>query len=428
MNGPAATRAELAPPLLTSTEALDWLEEAGKLEDEILRQARRTAGGEVIWFDPSSLRKEERQPSRLGPYLYDGLTGVALFLAAMEHIEPREGRRDCIFAALASLRRRLQALAAHPPAASDQPLDLGGFVGLGGYIYAFVLMGRWLGEAALIAEAAEIATRLTADRIAADEALDVMSGCAGAALALLVLDGVSPGALRGEASPLERAVACGEHLLSRRTSIDGAPRAWPAKGRPPRCGFAHGAAGIACCLTRLFARTGVSSFREAAEEGVAFEDLHYDPQHGDWPLLGIPGERFATSWCSGAPGIALGRLGMLALGTGPVRQGLQIALHATVTCSKPTFDSLCCGSMGRAEVLLQCHEVLGEERLLTAAEAIASRVVQQSRERDGRYCWRGPGDARFFPSFFAGAAGVGYTFLRLARPSFLPCVLSLEAV
>jgi lantibiotic modifying enzyme len=82
--------------------------------------------------------------------------------------------------------------------------------------------------------------------------------------------------------------------------------------------------------------------------------------------------------------------------------------------------------MGRADILLQACKVLGEDRLRVAAEDTASRVVLRSRERHGRYYWPGSGDRRFALSFFAGAAGVGYTLLRLARPSHLPCVLSLE--
>ncbi len=395
------------------------------MEDQILEHARRTPGGEVIWLHPRSFRDEGAQPARLGPHLYDGLTGVALFLAAMEHVEAREGRRDCILSALASLRRQLRELAAHPKAVHEQHLDLGGFVGLGGYIYAFLLIGRWLGEPDLIDEAAELATLVTPDRIAADGALDVMSGCAGAALALLALDRVSPGSVQGRATPIERAVACGEHLLSCRVSVDGEPRAWPAKGLPPRCGFAHGAAGIAACLTRLFTHTGEVRFREAAEEGAAFEHLHYDPEHGDWPLPVASGRRFITSWCAGAPGVSLGYLEMLELGIEPVRQDLRAALDTTAACSKPAVDSVCCGSMGRSEVLLRAYQVLGERHLLEAAETTASCVVLQSRERN-HYRWTGPGDERFFPAFFTGAAGVGYTLSRLAQPSLLPCVLSLE--
>ena len=117
---------------------------------------------------------------------------------------------------------------------------------------------------------------------------------------------------------------------------------------------------------------------------------------------------------------------MLALGSEPSRQDLRAALDTTSACSASPIDSLCCGNMGRSEILLQAHAALGDECLLAAAEATAFRAVLRSRGQDGRYSWTGPGDERFFPSFFTGAAGIGYSLLRLARPSLLPCVLALE--
>ncbi len=404
----------------------DWLEEAGLLEDQLLQQARRTPDGEVIWLHPKSFREGVTQPVRLGPDLYKGVTGVALFLAAMEHVEPREGRRECILSALASLRRQLRDLVASPETGGDPSHPLGGFAGLGGYVYGFTLIGRWLGEPELIAEAAGIAALITPDRIAADDALDVMSGCAGAALALLALGRLYPDTVRGTA-PVEQAIACGEHLLTRRVATEVGPRAWPCNGKPPRCGFAHGAAGIAYCLARLSELTGESEFRAAAEEGVAFEHLHYDPECRDWPLLGLSKPYVMSSWCNGAPGIALGRLGMLGLGNSEyAQQDLGAALQATQTPSSRGGDFLCCGHMGQAEVLLHAYEVLGEEHLLQATEEIASQVVSRNRDRDGLYRWLVPGDDRFAPTFFRGATGVAYTFLRLARGFQLPCVLSME--
>jgi type 2 lantibiotic biosynthesis protein LanM len=419
MNGLAVPAA--VPPLASGP--IDWLEEASSLEDLILDHARKTPGGDVIWLHPASFRGESPKQVRIGWNLYDGVIGVALFLAALDRVEESDGRRQTILDTLAPLRRHLRQ---EREAARDPFPDLGGFTGLGGSIYAFSLLGRWLGEPELTADAAWLAALLTPARIAADTALDVMSGCAGAALALLALERTSPECSKGRETLRERAVACGEHLLSQRVASDGGPRAWAAKGLAPLCGFAHGAAGIACCLARLYERTGDSRFRDAAEEGVAFERLHYDPEHGNWPVLRAPGRPFMTSWCSGAPGVALGRLGTLPLATEAVRQDLRAALDTTAACSLLGIDSLCCGNLGRAEVLLQSHQVLGEERLRRAAEATASQAVRRSRDEGGRYRLPGHGDDGSAPFFFTGAAGIGYALLRLARPSLLPCVLALE--
>jgi lantibiotic modifying enzyme len=403
-----------------------WLGEARSLADQIWAHARTGSGGAPLWLLPAPPDDQAREASALRPHLYDGVTGVALFLAAMEHATGSSDLRERILHALAPLRCQLKRLAAQPEEARDLPFKLGGLIGLGAYVYSFLWIGRWLEEPELLAEAAEIAVLITPDRIAADDSLEIAQGCAGALLSLLALDREAPRANAG-LTPLERAIACGEHLLLRRVSAGGQPRAWAAAGRPPLCGFAHGAAGISHALARLFERTGEASFREAAAEGIAFERLHYDPERGNWRFLGSSGPAFVTSWCHGAPGIALGRAATLHLfDDRRLWAETRAALETTATAADAGGDFLCCGEMGKADILLYAHETLGGERLLEAATGIATRVVSRSRQNRGRYRWFASGD-RFALSFFRGAAGVGYAFLRLARPGLrLPCVLLLE--
>jgi lantibiotic modifying enzyme len=421
----------LQPPLAPSQGRGDpaqmaWLGEARSLADQIWAHARTGRDGAPFWLTPVPPGDQARETSPLGPHLYDGVTGVALFLAAMEHAAGSSDLRGRILQALAPLRRRLGRLAEQPDAARALPLKLGGLIGLGAYVYGFLWIGRWLEEPELLAEAAALAALITPDRIAADDSLEIVQGCAGAVLALLALDREAPRAVAG-LTPLERAVACGEHLLRRRVSAGGQPRAWPAAGRLPLCGFAHGAAGISHALARLFERTGEARFREAAAEGIAFERLHYDRGRGNWRFLGSSGPAFMTSWCHGAPGIALGRVALLHLFDDPrLWAETRAALETTATAADAGSDFLCCGEMGKADVLLYAHQALGGERRLAAAAGIATRVVSRSRQSLGRYRWFASGD-RFALSFFRGAAGVGYALLRLARPELrLPCVLLLE--
>jgi type 2 lantibiotic biosynthesis protein LanM len=403
---------------------VDWLEEALSLEEQIWNHARRTPGGEVVWLHPDSLNDPAGRKVRLRSSLYDGVTGVALFLAAVEHVTGSRERREPILQALEPVRRHLAQL--DDPEASPR-VNLGGCTGLGGYLYGFLWIGRWLDDPSLLAEAVGIAALITPERIEADEYLDVMHGCAGAVLGLLALEGALGEASRLGTGLVDRARACGEHLLRRRVSYRGQPRAWPARGGQPLCGFAHGATGIAYALTRLFERTQDARFLGAAEEAIAFERLHYSPERGNWLLLDSPGPHFFTGWCHGAPGIALGRVGMPALAGGPeMRQETRSALQTTASCREAARDFLCCGEMGKAEVLLRACEALGDESLRAGAERIASGSISGSRSRGGRYRWFAPEDLRFAPSFFRGAAGVGYSMLRLASPGLLPCVLALE--
>lgn len=369
-------------------------------------------------------------------HVYDGAAGIALFLGACHSLSGEARWREVCLDTLAPLRRKLTGLAAQPEEAARLRLPLGGLVGIGGFLYAFTLLSRWLDDPGLLREARAAATLLTRERIAGDDRLDVMSGSAGAILALLVLDrelGDRGGDGAEQATPLELAVACGEHLLAARISHAGLPPAWPGPGgRPPLTGFSHGAAGISYALLRLFERTGRDQLRAAALAGVEFERRLYDAGAGTWldPRSGRALEQ--SAWCHGAPGVALGRIGGLAVADDDaIRSEIDLALEITLAQPFSSRDHLCCGNLGRADVLLQAAEVLDRPApsYRTEAGALAQRVVERAEEVGGfaldRVQLAGAPVSIVDPTLFRGLAGVGYGLLRLAEPGRLPCVLAL---
>ena len=137
--------------------------------------------------------------------------------------------------------------------------------------------------------------------------------------------------------------------------------------------------------------------------------------------------RFLTNWCHGAPGIALGRLGALHIMDGPeIREEIRVALETTENLEQTQLDYLCCGNMGRVDVLAYASRRLSERRLLVAALDLTDKVLLRARG-NGHLGWLPETDNyQFDPSFFTGAAGVGYALLRLAMPDRLPCPLLLE--
>ena len=388
---------------------------------------RRAVDGSPVWLKPPRPDRGETRPQALGPHLYAGCAGVSLFLAALGYVLREERWRDLARRALAPLRRRLATVVASSPASGQAGLKIGGLIGLGSLIYSFVRAGIWLEEPSLLEEACDLATLITPERIEADDALDLMFGNAGALLGLFVLDREVGPLARDRVRPLERAVACGEHLLHHRSAVAaGEPRGWSYKGGPPLCGFAHGASGISYALALLAHRTGRDDFRQAALEGLAFERLHYSPEEGNWRPSRNPEKPFMMAWCNGAPGIALGRLRLAALlaaddGAEGIETELSRALDTTRGAVESGFDFVCCGNMGRAEILLEAAEELGRDGLLQAARQLASGVAARAALRQ-----LAPDHPYYNPGFFRGAAGIGYSFLRCAAPSSLPCVLALR--
>ncbi|HKH45275.1 MAG TPA: type 2 lanthipeptide synthetase LanM, partial [Thermoanaerobaculia bacterium] len=371
------------------------------LAETLRDRAFRGRGGALSWIGPRFLAGGETfELAPLGTDLYGGTGGIALFFAALERIAGG-GWREL------ALRCVLQRTA-------PEPEGIGGLAGLGARIYSLVAVGELLGAAEPLREAQRIASRISQERIAADSRFDVTLGAAGALLALLALDAALPAELRTAPSPLDLAAACARHLLARRLPGSGV---WAAPGHPPEAGFAHGAAGIAYALLRFAARTGDREALAAAREAIAFERSFLS---ADEPVQ--------TTWCRGLPGIALARLGALdILDDAEIRAEIHAALATTRTAGLTPMDHLCCGNLGRAEILLDAGTILADATLAEAARDLAGQVLARATERGG-LSWLPSGEiASFDPSFFKGAAGAGYTLLRLAAPERLPCVLRLES-
>lgn len=163
-------------------------------------------------------------------------------------------------------------------------------------------------------------------------------------------------------------------------------------------------------------------------EGIEYERQVFSPTAGNWPDFRPHATvDFNVSWCHGAPGIGLDRMGTLAIiDTEEIRQEINVALQTTQKSSLEEIDNLCCGNFGRIEVLLTASLKLNCPELLEKIDKQVSWIVNRA-EREGTFCISPqlPKDA-YTPGFFQGVAGIGYELLRLAHPDLLPSVLLFE--
>jgi lantibiotic modifying enzyme len=199
-------------------------------------------------------------------------------------------------------------------------------------------------------------------------------------------------------------------------------------------GYAHGVAGIACALGRVARETGESTFAQSAGRAWSFIDRQFLPEACNWPVSAnatpdaCGTTRSMMAWCHGAPGIVLGRLDRL-VGMPDTTPEIASALSAIARWPVGPVDSLCCGNLGRAEVLLEAGTQLGDAPLMGAARNLAMRVVTRAAARRHFGLSSSGFEYRIFtPGFFQGLSGIGYALLRLSSPSVLPSVLSFESV
>ncbi|MGA8595263.1 MAG: type 2 lanthipeptide synthetase LanM family protein [Bryobacteraceae bacterium] len=395
-----ATRTRL---LNAAKKAGDWLESQARHGKNDAAWIGLTLGQDRRWsLAPVSLD------------LYDGLPGIALFLA-----ELGAGTGEQRYTALAecAINTVLRAIEKNSAAITS----IGGFNGWGGLVYAFTRLGDLWQREDLRQEAEKGATRIPG-LIERDDVLDIIGGAAG-----------SIGALTGlyrcasSLAALDAAVRCGEHLL-RRAQPAGKGMAWPAPfaGQRALTGFSHGAAGMVWALQQLAYITGERRFSDMAARALAYERGIFDPKHKNWPDLreDAKGEAsFAMAWCHGAPGIGLARLSTFDDGDEITRMEIEAALQATIDAGPGHGHCLCHGDLGNLDLLIEAARPTDGLVCAQEVDRFAAAVLTDI-ERNGWRC--GLAFDVQSPGLMTGVAGIGYQLLRLAHPEQVPSVLFFD--
>ena len=218
------TTASAAPTSADEVAALPnsaFLTEADAIAQQIADHAIRAGSGAAWiglgWFADS----DASQLAVLGHDFYNGACGIATFFAAHSRITQNPDSADLALAAIAHLRAELRGRRA---SRMGRVMGIGGATGLGSIIYGLSCISRLLDDDELIEDALGVAKLFSDELIAADTQLDVIGGSAGAILTLLRL-------YRDTQADevLDRAVACGTHLLTQQRQGPDGRRSWPCR-------------------------------------------------------------------------------------------------------------------------------------------------------------------------------------------------------
>jgi lantibiotic modifying enzyme len=333
----------------------------------------------------------------LPPDLYDGTSGIALFLW---HLAQSTGERIFSLTAEAALRQALSKL----------PLpNRGLYAGGAGVFYAELVMRGELNAAALVNQASP-----------EPKQLDLISGSAGAIAVLLAAYGSL-----GCSCLLERALEHGDLLLQQGDRSDRG-LSWRGNGSKNLTGFSHGAAGIGCALLELYCTCGEVRFREASLQAFAYERSHFDKARRNWPDFRERSSGFMNAWCHGAAGIALSRVrAWELLKDEMLLSEARVALETV--CEQLTSMgncSLCHGMLGNADILIYASNKLNRPDLLEAARQAGLQALDRFENR--RLPWPcGLPNANELPDLLLGLAGIGSFYLRLADPTLPTALLPL---
>ncbi len=362
----------------------EFLEIADRIGARLCRDAL-WSGGRCNWT--GEFREDDSIVLRaLGPQVYQGTAGVAMFLWRLA-----ETTGDGVI--------RRTAEGALRQALSKLPQRGCGFYSGGmGIRFAAALIRGEVDEEGALAEA-------STNR----ELLDVIGGSAGCIGALLALH-----RMRGGSRWLEAASAHADLLLAEAARSD---EGWSWRTAPgPRnlTGFSHGTAGIGWALLEVWQATGESRFRAGGMEAFRYERSCFDAARRNWPDFRQETISYPAVWCHGAGGIGFARLrAWQLLGEDCLLAEARIALGTVAEALEADGNGcLCHGIAGNADLLVYATEVLGEEQWRAQAEETGRQMAARYERRS--IPWRCVQAGVETPGLMTGIAGTGYHYLRLA--------------
>ncbi len=403
-------------PLATAQEAI---EQALTIGLELEKRAFYGKDGSIAWIGLGLVPDSDKLRLQTVEYsFYDGAVGIAIFFAALYAETKADRWRKLSLGAIQPLKFLLENQDLMPLFIDS--VGIGGAVGLGSIVYGLTKISQFLGENALLVTADRFARLITLETIQNDVIYDVVGGSAGAILSLLALYQVTK-----QSHLLDRAIQCGNHLLEHRTPASTGHLVWQAPDLPPLTGFSHGAAGIAYALLELYRVTQRPEFLSSAQEGIAFEEAVFLPEQQNYPdFRTADSHACMNSWCHGASGIALARLGCLTtLDNTDLRTAIDRAVKTTTTAGMQPIDHLCCGNLGRIETLLTAAQRLDRADLHQTVKLQLANLLNRAQQGGGFYLFPHLPQTVFNPGFFQGLSGIGYTMLRVAKPGRYPSLL-----
>jgi type 2 lantibiotic biosynthesis protein LanM len=381
---------------------------AQRIADHLLSLAITDSAGNADWLG-MDLSSDSLNVTfgPVGTNLYGGSIGVACLLLLLSQVSDGPCRTHdytSVVQAIISPIRRL-AIDSSPDRKlrwwRNQPLGLGGS---GGTMLAL----QALGETKLVGE---LFDGFRPEVLDADQGHDVISGTAG-----LI------GCLLDQQSDFLNDLACmaGDLLCSRQRPCG----SWSTSASRNRglVGMSHGTSGILAALARLYRVTSHSHYRLAILKALSYERQLYNSDRKNWPDLRSQSDSFMTTWCHGAPGIALSRACLWGtdLWDETIERELNAALATTATI-KLGYDHLCCGRLGLLGILQLLH--CGPWNLqqdvsslcLKAISGLKSSAFNAFEEGSIRLCCFSTQEGLItVPGFFNGLSGMGIVLINTA--------------
>ncbi|MDA1476954.1 type 2 lanthipeptide synthetase LanM family protein [Bacillus changyiensis] len=371
---------------------------------------------DAFWISTSLQGFEENiwKPDVLGFDLYNGNSGIALFLGYLGKILNRDDFKQIAFQAMEMPRTIINTM--------DKKLahSVGAFTGLSGIFYT-------LNKLSELYDDYNSTNFITANidcilsNIRKDTVHDVIGGAAGAL-------GVFESLVRTNDKELQEAAingafACSNKLINSVTNDNGMSY-WPSRSSTAYSGFSHGNSGIIAYLYKLYTMTNDYRILSSIEKALKFERSLYSNKEKNWYSTAKK-NKFSNGWCHGAPGILLSKLILKEHGFSDSRIDQEINIGISSTClngigNNPTY---CHGDLGNLAILNYASEITGQvdlkNKTIQTYQDLFDNVLSKEWNKKNLKCTWSVG-------LMIGITGFGYSMLRHYAPEIVSEFLWLK--
>lgn len=378
-------------------------------------------------IEDREIAKYSVRTAALSPELYSGSTGIALFLIELFGVT---GKEEFQKTAVSSWLRSVDYMRTNEFPAT--PISFyAGQLGLA-YVGYRILELSDLHEETVRKEIKWLLSNL-ANGLKVKHSLDVIGGNAGAIAPLLYL------AKKYDLKDCKKiAVACAEEIVELGVWKDEICFWSPQKVHgvelelPPLTGYSHGASGLGLGLLEAYRETGNKTFLEYGRGAFAFEESLFNEDEGNWIDTRYAHNKkdgkitgtFKTSWCHGAPGMALSYMQSSFIDSErreyyENRGEIAIATTKNALTEKlktPEKDAtLCHGILGLSDIIFTYGKRTDNGELTDYAKTITHDYIRKFR--DPLSMASGLGNGGYSPCLMVGLAGIGLHCLRLYNHS-----------
>ncbi len=397
--------------------AADALNEARAIFRGLADNAVTAPCGERNWLDIN----EKGQLAVSEPRLMKGSLGIGVFMAAYYAVTDEECEKEEALGLIRDIFKSAEFYAQSLEKARRlSPRNVNtGLSGIGGVLTALALIYRYTGLGECAGFAGNIIRSLNKLELDEITASDMIGGLAGAIMPLCVFPEYS-----NNETAKELIGVLADKLLELKTLEYEGLRLWDTLGKKrPISGAGHGMAGIGAALCKAGTLLDAPRYFKAAADAFDHEHRIFSEKLGAWPdLRELPADYAMHGYCSGAPGIGLMLLSVRDQKDRCCAEyecDLGRAINAALSHPLLYRDHLCCGNSAAVDFLTELYAVTEDQRYKEAASALLSKMTRRKNMRGGFSFMPPERRPHMTANLFYGSSGVGYEFLRFARPDVI---------